>query len=428
MHKDLSNKHYTGMLTFLEYAEKQSQEWIHQYQLHRLKDTVKNAFLTPGYKALYQNKPEINTLDDLSRLPFLTREMLRDDFESFSLPLPGRYKTSTGGSSGIPISLYHTPETFAQELASKAHQYKRIGWKESDKQLTLRGLQIDTPNKTEYVPELNELRCSSFYLVPDQMKIYYELSKTFSPEWLRCYPSSGYLFARWLSDNDLKMSLKGVLCASEKLYAFQKELMSQVFDCRVFSHYGNYEFAALAGFCEQSDTYHVMPTYGIVELIDDNGKQVTEIGKVGEIVATSFVARATPIIRYRTGDLAIYGGKHCSDCDRHNTILLDIEGRRWEYIITKSGRKISPAALNNHDDLYKHLRQFRYHQKEIGKVIFCFVPKPDFTSSMLTPLYWKVQKKLGDFEDIEVEMYSAKELPLSIRGKHGFLVQELDVY
>jgi len=425
MHKDLQNKEYLNWLDFLSHSEVMPNEWIRNYQIVELQDIVYTAYYkTTGYKNLYGECPEIQSLADIKNLPFLTRDMLRDNFESFSIALPERYKTSTGGSSGIPISLYHTSKSFARELASKAHQYHRVGWREGDRQLTMRGLVIDDETHTEYIKDYNELRCSSFHLVPKQMNVYYRKALVFHPAWLRCYPSSGYLFARWLLDNDLRLNLKGVLCASEKLYPFQKQTMSEAFNCHVFSHYGSYELASLAGFCEHSDTYHVLPQYGMVEILNKSGEQV-KVGQIGEIVATSFIADATPIIRYKTGDLAIYGGEKCPECGRENTILLDIEGRRWEYIITKSGRKISPAALNNHDDLYKYIWQFRYHQDRQGYITFYFIPKDNFKFSMMDTIFEKVKEKLGD--DVVLSIEATKELPLSIRGKHGFLVQELDV-
>ena len=83
------------------------------------------------------------------------------------------------------------------------------------------------------------------------------------------------------------------------------------FSTRVFSHYGHYELAVLAGFCEKEDTYHVLPQYGYAELLDSNGKPVTQPGGMGEIVATSFIMHATPIIRYRTRDYAVLKGWQC---------------------------------------------------------------------------------------------------------------------
>ena len=62
----------------------------------------------------------------------------------------------------------------------------------------MRGLEVHTLTRTEYVSQFNELRCSSFHLTPAQMETYYQQAVEFGPMWLRCYPSAGYLFARYL--------------------------------------------------------------------------------------------------------------------------------------------------------------------------------------------------------------------------------------
>ena len=68
----------------------------------------------------------------------------------------------------------------------------------------------------------------------------------------------GFIFAQFLRETDRRFPpIKGVLCASEKLHDFQKRTLSNTFGARVFSHYGHYEMAVLAGYCEHEDTYHV---------------------------------------------------------------------------------------------------------------------------------------------------------------------------
>ena len=107
-------------------------------------------------------------------------------------------------------------------------------------------------------PKYNELGCSSYFLSPEFMRIYYEKALQYSPDWIRCYTSTGYIFARFIKDNRLTFPrLKGILCAFKNLYDFQKDLLHETLECLVFSHYGHYEMAALTGFCELEDTYHV---------------------------------------------------------------------------------------------------------------------------------------------------------------------------
>lgn len=433
VHKDLANKDYVAWTQFLREADGWSVEKIREYELSEIRRITAFAYRnTSGYRKLFDEAgvqpTDIKTPDDFKRFPFLTKEMIRDKLEDFSTDVPNRFYITTGGSTGIPTGMYRDPISFAKELASKAHQYYRIGWREGDRQIVFRGLQIETPDNTEFSPEFNELRCSTYQFGTERMEIYRQKAFDFQPDWIRCYPSSGYVFAKFLKDSGEPFPrIKGMLCSSEQLYDFQRQLFKEVFgvDTKVFVHYGHYEMAALAGFCEFTDNYHVLPQYGYVELLDKNDRQITTAGEVGEIVATSFIMHATPFVRYRTEDLAVFKSAFCEKCGRPYQIWERIEGRLQELVATKTGRLISTSMLNMHDDTYDFLKQFQFHQREPGNVIFKFIAKDDFNEIIQAEIKSKLQSKLGD--DIELIMKAVEEIPLTKRGKHRLLIQELDL-
>jgi phenylacetate-CoA ligase len=433
IHKDLENKEYVSWLSFLKEANSWTVEQIKNYEFSEIKSVLFHSYQnTKGYKEVFNQigatPNDIKSLDDFRKIPFFTKELLRDNLEAYSCDFPNREYITTGGSTGIPTGMYRDPVSFAKELASKAHQYHRIGWREGDKQIVFRGLQIENLDRVQFSEEFNELRCSTYQFIPEQMEIYRQKAFEYQPEWIRCYPSSGYVFARYLKDNKKKFpKIKGILCSSEQLYDFQKDLFREVFgeDVRVFLHYGHYEMSALAGFCEFTDDYHVLPQYGYVELLDKNDKPVVKKGEVGEIVATSFIMNATPFIRYKTQDLAVYKGFGCEKCGRPYQIWERIEGRLQELVVTKTGRIISTSMLNMHDDSYDYLEQFQFHQREAGSVIFRFIPKNGCSAEVLQLIKSKMQSKLGN--DIELILESVTEIPLTKRGKHRLLIQELNL-
>ena len=431
VHADLQNPDYVAWRRFLQEAEGWSQEQIAEYQLSEIKRIVAHAYYnTKGYRRLYDqagvHPDDIKTPDDIRKFPFVEKEMIRDHLEDFSAPIEERTYVTTGGSTGIPFGFYREPKAFAKELASKAHQYARVGWKEGDRQIVFRGLPIHSPDHMVFVPEFNELRCSSYHLVPEWMEVYCQKAWEYRPDWIRCYPSSGYIFAHFLKETGRSFPpIKGLLCASENLYDFQKALFHEVFHARVFSHYGHYELAALAGFCEYEDTYHVLPQYGYVELIGTDGEPIKEPGKMGEIVATSFIIHATPFIRYRTRDFATLKGWECPFCERPYQIWEKIDGRLQEFIVTGTGRLISMTAINFHDDIFDHIKQFQFYQEEKGKVTFCYIPKPTLNNSILQDVRRRLLVKLGD--DVELELKAVNDIPLTPRGKHRFLIQKLHI-
>jgi phenylacetate-CoA ligase len=431
VHADLQNRDYCAWREFLRGADGWNREQIREYQLGEVRRITKHAYeSTSGYRALYDRAgvggDSIGTLEDFRKLPLVEKQTIRDDLENFSTPMKERTYVTTGGSTGIPFGFYREPQAFSKELASKAHQYSRIGWQEGDRQFVLRGLPIGTPDHMTFVPEFNELRCSSYHLVPEWMERFLQRALDYRPDWLRCYPSSGYILACFLKETGRDFPpLKGILCASENLYDFQKQLLSEVFRTRVFSHYGHYELAVLAGFCERTDTYHVLPQYGFAELLDQTGRPVTQTGQMGEVVATSFLMHATPFIRYRTRDFAVLEGKECPSCGRPYQVWSRIEGRLQEFLVTGTGRHISMTAINSHDDIFNHIQQFQFHQRQKGFVTFRFIPKETCTAGVVEDMKRRLMIKLG--EDVVLEMEKVPDIAVTGRGKHRFLVQELSL-
>ncbi len=428
-HSDLLNPHYAAWRDFLRLSEGWTAEQIRDYQVAQLRRILQLAYdKTASYRQIFDDAgvspSSFQSLDDLARIPFTTKEDIRDNLSGFTVKTEGCDYVTTGGSTGIPFGFYRNKEAFGKELASKAHQYARRGWKEGDRQIVFRGIPLDTESRTKFYPDFNELRCSSYHLTPERMEAFREQAWEYRPDWVRCYPSTGHLIAQFLNDSGQRFPpLKGILCASENLYDFQKELMGSIFGCQIFSHYGHYELAVLAGFCETSDTYHVLPQYGYAELVDERGNIVTTPGETGEIVGTSFLMEATPFIRYRTRDFAVLKSWGCAHCGRPYQVWERISGRLQEFIVTGTGRLISMTAINMHDDIFDHIRQFQFFQEDRGKVAFRFIPKATCNAAVVEDMRNRLLVKLGG--DTELAMTAVDEIPPTHRGKHRFLIQNL---
>ena len=430
-HPDLKKPQYRAWIDFLKKSERWNASRIRKYQLKELKRVVSHAYEnSAGYRALFDKagiKPNmIKSLDDIRRLPFVSKEILRDNVDLYRTPSKNADYVTTGGSTGIPFGFYRDKGAFAKELASKAFQYYRMGWKEGCRQMLLRGLTIPSKSHMRLYPAFGELRCSSYHLTPDSMEAYRKRAWKYKPDFLKCYPSSGYIFAQFLKENGKTFPpIKGVLCASENLYDFQKKAMVDAFKCRIFSHYGHYEMAVLAGFCEHKDTLHVLPQYGYAELLDKKGNPVTKPGEIGEIVGTSFINNATPFIRYKTRDMAVFKSFGCPSCGRPYQIWERVEGRLQEFIVTSTERLISMTAVNMHDDIFDTIKQFQFFQEKKGHVIFNFIPKESFKDGDRESIRKRLQAKLGD--DITITMRQVNDIPPTKRGKHRFLIQKLDL-
>ena len=127
-----------------------------------------------------------------------------------------------------------------------------------------------------------------------------------------------------------------IITSSETLTSEARALLERAFGCQVFDHYGGGEMVALITQCERG-AYHVNPEFGLVELLRD-GRPVAP-GETGEIVATGFINPVMPLIRYATGDWAVWGSEACP-CGRAFPTVASIEGRRDDVLVTPDGRLI----------------------------------------------------------------------------------------
>ena len=144
--------------------------------------------------------------------------------------------------------------------------------------------------------------------------------------------------------------------------------LQQVFGCRVFSWYGHSERVILGGECELTETYHQFPDYGVLEIVDDHGKALEEDGARGELVGTGLLNRSLPLIRYRTEDFAVLEGSSMSFAAARLFDRFDsVEGRwRQEYLLGRTGARISPSALNMHGPLMHNVQRYQYFQDTQG--------------------------------------------------------------
>jgi phenylacetate-CoA ligase len=247
------------------------------------------------------------------------------------------------------------------------------------------------------------------------------------PKHLQAYPSAGVMLADLvLKHGDVgRLHFDVILLGSENFYPWQEERIRRAFpQSRLHCWYGQAEQASLAAWCENAQTYHVWPFYGVTEILDEDGGEV-EPGQPGEVVATSFWNVATPFIRYRTMDRAVKGGHGCEECGRRFQVIDAIEGRLQEFVISASGRRVSMTAVNMHTDIFDNVYQFQFHQDTPGVVTLNLVRKDGYTEDDSARIHAAVSHKLG--EDTELHLAFVDAIARTPSGKLRFLVQELEV-
>jgi phenylacetate-CoA ligase len=278
----------------------------------------------------------------------------------------------------------------------------------------------------EYDPLLRHHYYSSFHMTDENMGRYVEHIATIGPCFLHVYPSTVAALARFIKRTGVPVpqNIRGLIAESEIVYPEQRRMVEEVFGVRYFSCYGHSEKCVLASECEYSTDYHVWPTYGYFELLDEAGNPVTTPGERGEIVGTSFINTVMPFIRYRTGDWATYVGDHCPHCGRRHPIIRDIRGHRTqEMLVTADGSEIPWTAMNMHDDTFRRVRQFQFYQDTPGEALLRVLPAPGFSEQDCSRIYKNLGRKLDG--RLAFTIKEVDSIPLSPRGKAIYVDQKI---
>ncbi len=432
-------KDYVKYKNLLEESQWWARDELRDWQLSELKKLLKHAYNNvPYYNRVFKErnlKPEdINSISELAQLPYLTKKLVRDNFEDLTAtnyPESKKQFFNTGGSTGTPLEFYwEKGRTRPRELA---FMYRQWGWvdcfpEKRERSVVLKGYHVNNI-LGDYDPIENSLFLSSFKMKEEIIKKYIERIREFRPKSIQAYPSVITLLAQYMLNNneDPIDSIKVILCGSENIYIQQRKLIEKAFQCRVFSWYGQSECVSLAGNCEYSNNYHIYTEYGVTEVVDKNGNIISEDeeGK-GEIIATGFNNYLMPFIRYKTGDIGKRIPTKC-ECGRDYPLLERIEGRDQEYVIRKDGGVVPLTSLifALHFSAFQKIEKLQISQEKEGIIEIKIIKTKNYTKIDEKEIKNKILKSVNG--TLEITFTYVEEIKRTESGKHKFLIQKLPI-
>ncbi|MBR1368257.1 coenzyme F390 synthetase [Methanocalculus chunghsingensis] len=439
--KILSLLRYYGVFRktyrFLKKSQWWSKEELEAYQLGQLQNLLHHAYENvPYYRRVFderQLKPEdIRSLADLQMLPYLTKDIVqnnREELKARNYPEEAFEYVTSGGTTGNPLGFYYEKGVSrAKEWAFMKTQWDRVGYSFFDKCVILRGNIVKSANDGKYWEKSffgRWLILSSYHMNNDTIADYAHQIRLFRPKFIQAFPSTIFTIAQYIKDNRIEEkfpTLQAILCGSEKVYPWERELIESVFKCRIYSWYGMSEQVTLAGECEDNAEYHIFSEYGIVELISDTGSQIHQTEEQGEVVATSLTNYCFPFIRYRTKDHAIMATNENCECGRHYSRLKTVVGRDYEYIMTSKGKVILSFA-STPSSTFDNVLKFQFIQEKIGEVTMNIVKKSTYTDRDSDTILQTLQRKMGN--DVHIDIQFVVDIPKTKNGKYQFFIQNI---
>ena len=328
---------------------------IEKLQLERLQKTVLHCMNSPFYKKRFEEnnlKPEdIKSLDDLRKIPFTTKQDLRDTypFGIASVPLEKATRLhSSSGTTGNPTVILHTQKDLDEWANAVARCLHMVGLRPSDvfqnssgygmftgglgfqygaERLGMLTVPAAAGNTKRQIKFMTDFGTTAVHAIPSYAARIYEVMEEMGIDPRR--------------DTKLKTLIIGAEPHSEE----QRRRIEEMLGVKAYNSFGMSEMCGpgVAFECTEQNGLHIWEDYYIVEIVDPETLEPVAEGEVGELVLTTINREAMPLLRYRTRDLTRVLPGECP-CGRHHKRLDRMKGRSDDMIILK-GVNIFPIQI-----------------------------------------------------------------------------------
>jgi phenylacetate-CoA ligase len=380
----------------------------------------------PYYRRLFAElglrRSDFASLEDLSRIPILTRDVLLSHREEFKADDFERWRPQeipTTGTTGTPFHFYWDIDSNVLELTCQWRHFSWAGYRLGEPFLDIRSRELDVPNGYKWNWRCRGLEMSEDIINASNIQKYAAVLRRHRIRLWRGDPASIDSLCRLLSEagiDDVKPEY--VSSHGEALLDHQRQLIESWAGVPVCDSYGLKEHNALICQCPEGG-YHIAPEYGIVEIIKGNGSPALP-GEEGRIVATGLHNRAFPLLRYDTRDYAVQSGRACS-CGRALPLIERLTGRLDDRLLTVDGRWVSGLPFPFW--FVKGIRKAQLVQEEPLALDVYLVPDRDYNGEGESDLRADYKERLGEAMDIRI--HRVEEVPFVKTRKFKFVVSKL---
>ncbi len=334
--------------------ETASQEQIRAWQDERLVDTVKRVYENVEYyrKKMDEKgvKPEdIKSAADLHKLPFLTKDDLREAYPYglMARPLKDCVRIqSTSGTTGKRVIAFYTQNDIDLWEDCCARAIVAAGGTDEDVVQVCYGYGLFTGG-----PGLNggSHKVGSLTLpmssgnTDRQIQFMCDLGSTI----LCCTPSYAAYLTESIYEKGVRdqIKLKAGIFGAEAWTGEMRRDIENKLGIKAFDIYGLTEMSGpgISYECSEQKGMHINEDHFIAEIIDPVTGEVLPDGEKGELVFTSITKEAFPLIRYRTRDICVLDRSKCS-CGRTHVRMSKPMGRSDDMLIIR-GVNVFPSQI-----------------------------------------------------------------------------------
>ncbi len=337
-----------------DYLRRQELEAL---QLERLKAVCQRVYQrVPRYKAAFDaagvTLGDIRSLDDLRRLPFISKTDLRDHypFGLFATPLEDVVRIhASSGTTGKPTIVGYTAADIDVWSEVMKRTFLCVGLTEKDIVQNAYGYGLFTGGLgAHYGIEALGALCipMSGGNTDRQIMMLADLGAT-----AICCTPSYFLFlverAQELGVDFRTLPLKKGVFGAEPWTAEMRRRIEARADIEAFDIYGLSEIIGpgVSIECDAHEGLHVFEDHFLPEIVDPETGENLPPGETGELVFTTLTKQATPMLRYRTGDITSLSYGTCT-CGRTLVRMARVTGRTDDMLIIR-GVNVFPSQIES---------------------------------------------------------------------------------
>ena len=331
---------------------------IQDLQLKRLKETVHLVYENvPHYKKKFREKgikPEdIKTLEDVRKLPFTTKDDLRENapFGLMATSLDNCVELhASSGTTGIPVTVGYTTNDIEVWSEVMARCLSMSGLTKKDI------FQNPIPYGTftgAFGFHYGAQKVGAM-VIPSgkgqserQIKLMQYYKSTFMSG-VASYALRLGQVAQEIGVDPKKLNIRNGLFGAEMFTTGLKKRIIETWDMDVHDIYGLTEMCGpgVSTDCDQHDGLHLWEDHFLIEIIDPKTLEPLGLEEEGEIVLTTLTKEGMPLLRYRTRDIAKLYDQRVCECGRTHIKHSTIKGRSDDMIIIR-GTNIFPGQIES---------------------------------------------------------------------------------
>lgn len=414
-------KDFFSQLEFLEKSQWWSKQELENYQNEELKKLIKHSYENvPYYKRIFNElkltPSDIKTVEDLPKLPILTKEIVRNntaDLIAQNYNPESLIHDTTSGTTGKITEIYLDPKIeFINGGPFEWRFYRWGGYNPDDLCAVFRsGLLRQNSLEKERIFEFNPVQKKVFFSIYDlnskNIGQYVTGLQKYPVKFLQGFPTILKKLVDILKEKNIPRPFtpKAVFTVAELLSSEQRLEIESYFGAKIFDWYGMKERTVAACECEKHNNHHINPEFGIVEFAKD------------EIIATGLTNYAMPFIRYKTGDCAEPVEGKCS-CGREFPLIKIIGGRtRCCLIDSDNNLKYVVGHLHKFSDF---MLQYQFKQIRNGLVELRVVTKSNYDLKKEKLILEDLKLKFGN--TIQFTIVPVNEIIPDSSGKTSLVI------